>query len=71
MRLTGNLARTEEMENAYKILVINSKGKSPLGRSRHIWNDNIKMYLTETGCGGWTGLNWLRTGFNGGLLWTR
>jgi len=24
----------------------------PLGRPRHRWEDNIKMYLQEVGCGG-------------------
>jgi hypothetical protein len=26
--------------------------KKPLGRHRHRWKDNIKMYLQEVGCGG-------------------
>jgi len=29
------------------------EGKRPLGRPRHIWDDNIKMYLQEVGCGGY------------------
>jgi len=34
------------------------RGKRPLGRPRHRWEDNIKMYLQEVGCGGmdWIGL---------------
>ena len=28
------------------------KGKTPLGRSRHRWEDNIKMNLQEVVCGG-------------------
>jgi hypothetical protein len=34
------------------------RGKEPLGRPRHRWEDNIKMDLQELGCGGteWTGL---------------
>ena len=28
------------------------KGKSPLGRPRRRWEDNIKMDLQEVGCGG-------------------
>ena len=27
------------------------EGKRPLGRPRHIWEDNIKMDLQEVGCG--------------------
>jgi len=29
------------------------EGKRPLGRPRHRWEDNIKMYLQEMGCGSW------------------
>ena len=28
------------------------KGKTPLGRPRRRWEDNIKMDLHEVGCGG-------------------
>ena len=27
------------------------EGKGPLGRPRRRWEDNIKMYLQEVGCG--------------------
>jgi hypothetical protein len=27
------------------------EGKRPLGRSRHRWEDNIKMTFQEVGCG--------------------
>jgi hypothetical protein len=36
------------------------KGKRPLERPKHRWEDNIKMNLQEVGCGGRTGLSWLR-----------
>jgi hypothetical protein len=36
------------------------EGKRPMGRSRRSREDNIKMDLQEVGCGGWTGLSWLR-----------
>jgi hypothetical protein len=32
-------------------LVGKPKGKRPLGRSRSIWEYNIKMNLSEVGCG--------------------
>ena len=38
------------------------EGKRPLGRPRHIWEDNIKMDLQEVGRGAWTGSIWFRTG---------
>ena len=32
------------------------EGKGPLGRLRRRWEDNIKMYLQEVGCGG---MDWI------------
>jgi len=29
-----------------------TRGKEPLGRPRHVWEDNIKMDIQEVGCGG-------------------
>jgi hypothetical protein len=42
-------------------------GKKPLGRSKRIWEDNIKMDLKDVG---WQGMDWiwLRTGIDGGLM---
>jgi hypothetical protein len=37
---------------AYRILVGKPEGRSPLGRPRHRWEDNIKMDLQKVGCGG-------------------
>jgi hypothetical protein len=36
-----------EKRNAYRILVENPEGKSPLGRPRRRWVDNIEMDLRE------------------------
>jgi hypothetical protein len=38
------------MRNAYKILFGKLEGKIPRGRSRSMWEDNIKMDLEEVGC---------------------
>jgi hypothetical protein len=35
----------------YRVLVGKPEGKTPLGRPRHRWEDNIKMDLQEVGCG--------------------
>jgi hypothetical protein len=32
------------------------RGKRPLGRPRHRWEDNIKIDLQEVGCGG---MDWI------------
>jgi hypothetical protein len=36
-----------EIRNSYKILVGNPEGNRPLGRPRHRWEDNVRMYLIE------------------------
>jgi hypothetical protein len=38
-------------ERRIKGLVGKPESKRPLGRSRHRWEDNIKMDLHEVGCG--------------------
>ena len=40
----------------YRILVGKYEGKSPLGRPRCRWIDNIKMDLQEVGC---EDMNWI------------
>jgi hypothetical protein len=36
-----------EKRNAYRILVGKPEGKSPLGRPRHRWVGNIKIYFRD------------------------
>jgi hypothetical protein len=36
-----------EMANAYKILIRKHEGKRPFGRTRHTWEDNVKMDLKK------------------------
>jgi len=45
-----------ERRGIYRVLVWKPEGKRPLGRSRHRWEDNIKMDLQEMGCGG---MDWI------------
>jgi hypothetical protein len=47
------------------------KGKSPLGRPGHRWDANVRMKLKKKDGVVWTGLNWLRIGTNGGILWKK
>jgi hypothetical protein len=42
----------EDRRGIFRVLVRKHKGKRPLGRPRHTWEDNIKMDLQEVGCGG-------------------
>jgi hypothetical protein len=52
MRWAGHVAHTGERKDAYRVLVGKPDGMRPLGRFRYRWEDNIKMYLRELGCGG-------------------
>ena len=45
-----------ERRGEYSVLVGKPEGKRPLGRPRHIWEDNIKIDLQEVGCGG---MDWI------------
>jgi hypothetical protein len=56
MRSAGHVLRMGEKRNVYKVMVGKSEGKSPLGRPRRRWEDNIKMYLRKIGCGG---MDWI------------
>jgi hypothetical protein len=51
MRWAGHVARIGEGRGAYRILVGRPEGRRPLGRSRHRWEDTIKMDLQEVGWG--------------------
>ena len=55
MRWAGHVARMGKGRGVYRVLVGKPEGKSPLGRPRRIWEDNIKMELQEVGgeCGDW------------------
>jgi hypothetical protein len=56
-----------ERRGVYRVLVGKPEEKKPIGRSRHRWEDNIKMYFRVVGCEAWTGLIWLRIESGGGL----
>jgi hypothetical protein len=45
-----------EGRGVYRVLVGKLKGKRPLGRPRHRWEDNIKLDLREIGI---NGANWI------------
>jgi hypothetical protein len=68
MRWTGHVARMGEGRNVCRVLVGKPKGKRPLGRPMHRWQDGIKVDLREIGWGVWSGFTWLTIGIVGGLL---
>jgi hypothetical protein len=45
-----------EKRNAYRILMGKPEGKTPLGRPRRRWEDNIRINLIEIG---WGGMDWI------------
>ena len=58
MRYEGHVARMGERKGIYRILVGKPEGKRPLGRPSCRSEDNIKIDITEVGCGsmGWIDL---------------
>jgi hypothetical protein len=52
MRWAEHIGRMGERRDVYRVLVGKPVGKRPLGRSRHRWEDNIKMDLQEVRYGG-------------------
>jgi hypothetical protein len=51
MKWAGHVAGMGEKRNVYRLLVGKPEGKSPLGRSRRRWIDNIKRDLLKIGLG--------------------
>jgi hypothetical protein len=51
-----------ERSGIYRVLVGKPEGKRPLERTRHRWEDNIKMHLRKWDVGVQTGSSWLRIG---------
>jgi hypothetical protein len=56
MRCVGHVARMREKRNMYRLLVVRSQRKRPLGRPRCRWVDNIWMDLGEVG---WGDVDWI------------
>ena len=70
MRWAGHVVRMGEGRYLHMFLEGKPEWKSPLGRPRRWWEDNIKMDLREMG-GVKTGWSWLRIRTGGGHLWIR
>jgi hypothetical protein len=52
----GARSTNVEKKNAYRILVGKPEGRSPVGRPRRRWVDNIKVDLRDIG---WDDMNWI------------
>ena len=55
-------------EGAYRVLVGKPESRSPLGRPRRRWVDDITMVSRWRDVGIWTGLGWPRIETGGGRL---
>jgi hypothetical protein len=56
MRWVEHVAHMGKVRGVYRVLVGKPKGKRPLGRPRHKWEDNIKLDLREIRI---NGANWI------------
>ena len=58
LRWAMHVARMEEGRSVFKILPGKPTGNRPIGRSKHRWEDNIRMELEEIGinAGNWVDL---------------
>jgi hypothetical protein len=65
-RWMGHVTSMGEGRGVYRVLVGRPKGKRPLGRPRHRWEDNIKMDLREIGI---NGMNWIWLALDRVQLW--
>ena len=56
MRWVGHVACLGDRTGAYRVLVGRPDGKSPLGKPRRKWKNNIKINLKEME---WEGMDWI------------
>jgi len=56
MRWPGHVARMGDRRGVYRVLVGKPEARSPLGKTRRRWGDNIKMDFQEVGC---VGVDWI------------
>ena len=68
LRWVGHVARMEEGRSIFKILTGKPTGKRPLGRSRRIWEENIRMDHEEIGINAGNWVDSARIGIIGELL---
>jgi hypothetical protein len=54
MRRVGRVARIGDRKDVYRVLVGRPQGKRTPVRSRHNWDENIKIDIQEVGWRAWT-----------------
>jgi len=68
MRWKGHVARMEEGRGVYRVLLVKSEGKRPLGNPSADGRIILSCIFRKWGVGVWTGSSWLRIGTVGGHL---
>jgi hypothetical protein len=68
MSWAGQVARMGEGRNMYRILLGKPEGKRQLERPRRRWEEEMKMDVSEIGCGVCSGFKWHRRRTGGGLF---
>jgi len=68
MRWAGHVVHMGAWRGVYRILVGKPEGKTPPGRPKRRWEDNIKMDLEAVACGASIGSLWFRIATGGGHL---
>jgi hypothetical protein len=66
IRWAGHVACMGEGRGVYRVLVGRHKGKRPLGRPRHRWEDNIKLDFREVKI---NRANWIQLAQDGAQWW--
>ena len=56
MRLAGHVARMGEERGVYRVVVGKPEGRSPMGRPKRRWANNIRTDLQEVG---WVYMDWI------------
>jgi hypothetical protein len=66
--MAGYVARIDDGNVVYRVLVGKSGGKRPMGRPRRRWEDILRWIFRKWYMGVWTRLSWLRIWIGGGHL---
>jgi hypothetical protein len=68
MRWAEHVECAEERRHVYRVLVVKSKEKRPLGKLRRRWEEHIKIIFNKYHGKTWSGFIWLRIGTSCGVL---
>jgi hypothetical protein len=67
LRWVGHVVHMRKERKVFKVLVGKPKGKRPLGRPRHRWEDGIRLDLGRLA--GEVGVEWIKLAQDGDWWW--